>query len=65
MPPLRIQRKRMKVDYDRAERRMDMYGPIRLMASAEGYVLVRRHQCFPFVMSEKDWKLLGPVPYGR
>jgi hypothetical protein len=30
-------------------------GPIRLMASADGYVMVRRPGKLPFVLSNSDW----------
>lgn len=35
--------------------REDIHGPLRLMASAEGYVMVRRPGCVPFVLREQDW----------
>jgi len=31
---------------------------IRLMALAEGYVMVRYEGCAPFIMTEKDWAAL-------
>jgi hypothetical protein len=42
------------------ERCSDKLGEIRLVARAEGYVMVRRRGCIPFVVSEKEWqKMLG------
>ena len=37
------------------EVRYDKHGELRLMAEAEGYVMVRRKRCSPFVLSRKEW----------
>jgi hypothetical protein len=29
--------------------------PARLMAAAEGYAMVRRPNCIPFVIDEREW----------
>lgn len=39
-------------------RRCPERGKLRLMATAEGYVMVRRPGCMPFVMAAKDWEKL-------
>ena len=39
----------------------DKYGPIRLMTSAGGYVMVRRPRCAPFVLSIKEYEALECV----
>lgn len=42
---------------DRApERRRDPLGPLRLMAEAEGYCMVRRPGCMPFVLSSQNFR---------
>lgn len=33
-------------------------GPVKLMARADGYVMVRRAGCMPFVLSEGEWSAL-------
>jgi hypothetical protein len=38
--------------------RRDPTGPIRLMAEADGYVMVRRPGCLPFVLSAANWLAL-------
>lgn len=45
------------------ERRDYGGGPIRLMAKAEGYVMVRRPGCLPFILSVKEWESLALVEY--
>jgi len=47
--------------------REDRYGPFRLMAYAEGYVMARRKGCAPFVCPLAEWVALHndkqqPVP---
>lgn len=42
----------------KSERRVDHIGPLRLMAEAEGYVMVRRPGCMPFLMSADKWRAL-------
>lgn len=37
------------------ERRTDKLGPIRCMADAQNYVMVRRPGCMPFVLARRDW----------
>lgn len=39
--------------------REDRYGPLRLMAIAEGYVMARRKGCAPFVVSIDEWVEIG------
>lgn len=41
-----------------ATRRRDGHGPLRIMASAEKYVMVRRPGCIPFVMTLAKWDAL-------
>lgn len=41
------------------ERRYDCYGEFRLMAEAEGYVLVRRKGAMAAMMTRKDWDNLA------
>lgn len=41
------------------EVRYDQYGAKRLMAEAEGYVMVRRPHAMPGVMSRKEWDALS------
>lgn len=36
-------------------KRFDSRGELRLMAQADGYAMVRRPGCMPFVMSFSDW----------
>ena len=36
-------------------KRRDRFGRIDFMAAANGYVMVRRPGCIPFVMREKEW----------
>ena len=40
------------------EIRHDCYGPLRLMARAEGYVMFRRPRATPCCMPEKEWMAL-------
>jgi len=40
------------------ERRHDTTGPIRCMADAQAYVMVRRPGAMPFVMTKPDWVAL-------
>ena len=57
MPPRLSERRRDGPDY---------YGSIRKMASADGYVMVRRPGCTPFIMSEQAWLSLPlDSPAGR
>jgi hypothetical protein len=44
------------------ERRFDCHGEIRLMARADGHVMVRRPRCMPFVLTEKQWHNLRTEP---
>lgn len=39
--------------------RRDQYGPFRLMAYAEGYVMARRVGCAPFVVAAAEWLAIG------
>lgn len=39
--------------------RSDEYGPMRLMAYAEGYVMARRKGGAPFIVSAKEWREIG------
>ncbi|WP_226018430.1 hypothetical protein [Novosphingobium sp. FKTRR1] len=39
-------------------------GLVRFMASADGYVMVRRPTCAPFIVSNKDW-LSWPLDEGQ
>jgi hypothetical protein len=41
-----------------ARKRQDSIGPLRLLAKAEGWCMVRRPGCAPFVMHEKEWTQL-------
>jgi hypothetical protein len=38
--------------------RRDQHGVMRMMAVADGYVMVRRPGALPFVMSREDWMAL-------
>jgi hypothetical protein len=40
------------------EDRYDKHGRIRLMAEADGYVMVRRPRAYPFVLSRKEFDAL-------
>jgi hypothetical protein len=42
--------------------RCDKIGKLRMMASSEGYVMVRRSGCAPFVMDAKTWLALPTKP---
>lgn len=39
----------------RGDRTIDEHGEIRVMAVADGYVMVRRPGCLPFVLSVKEF----------
>lgn len=39
----------------------DQHGPIRFMAAADGYVMVRRPGCVPFVLTAAAWAALNPA----
>lgn len=39
--------------------RSDMYGPMRLMTVADGYVMARRKKRTPFVVSIEEWCQIG------
>lgn len=41
-----------------SETRYDHIGPLRKMTEAEGYVMIRRPQAMPFVLSVADWSVL-------
>jgi hypothetical protein len=43
------------------ERHLPGCGPIRLLAAAEGFVMVRRESYEPFVLSEREWLALAVV----
>lgn len=43
------------------ERRNYEGGPICFMAKADGYVMVRRPGCTPFILSAKEWEWLSLV----
>jgi hypothetical protein len=45
-----------------AEERHDNHGPIRLMAQADGYRMVRRPGAAPFVMTDREWQALWLEP---
>ena len=49
----------------RAEARIWKDGPIRLMASADGYVMVRRPGKLPFVLTAAEWGELPLTPPGE
>ncbi len=38
-----------------AEERYDHIGPVRLMAKADGYRMVRRPGCAPYVLTDAEW----------
>lgn len=38
--------------------RADSLGPLRILARAEGYVMVRRPGCVPFVITETSWNAM-------
>lgn len=38
-----------------AEQRYDHIGPVRLMAQADGYRMVRRPGAMPFVLTDAEW----------
>jgi hypothetical protein len=40
-------------------------GESRYMAHADGYVMVRRPHCMPYVMAEKEWLALPSAQFGR
>lgn len=42
--------------------RYDALGPIRIMAEAEGYMMVRRPGRAPFVLEKRDWNSLSKEP---
>jgi hypothetical protein len=42
--------------------RYDATGPIRCMAVAGGYLMVRRPRAAPFVVSAREWLLLAAAP---
>lgn len=42
--------------------RYDSTGKIRFMTRSGGYVMCRRPRAIPFVLSEKQWMKLSPVP---
>ena len=44
------------------ERRFDELGEFRLMAHADGYLMVRRKGAVPFVMASVEWPQLGLTP---
>jgi hypothetical protein len=44
------------------EVRYDDLGPRRVMAVAEGYVMVRRPGCAPRLMTLKEWAKASPTP---
>jgi len=44
------------------EERYDRKGPIRKMAEADGYAMVRRPGCAPWVMDIKQWNSLWSSP---
>lgn len=44
--------------------RQDEYGPIRLLAVAEGYAMVRRPRAVPFVMPLGQWEALAVCVVG-
>ena len=41
--------------------REDQYGPFRLMAVSEGYVMARRKGGKPFVVSVEEWVEIGDI----
>ena len=43
------------------EERQDRHGVIRLMAEANGWVMVRRPGAMPFTMMRKEWDKLPTV----
>lgn len=55
-------RLRSRPDYKHAERRHDQYGEMRLMSEAEGFVMVRRKGCAPFVITRVEWDNLSKNP---
>jgi len=48
------------------EKRYDAYGEIREMNRVDGYVMIRRPRCSPFVKSVKEWDGMSvePIPSG-
>ncbi len=44
------------------EERHDAHGPIRLMAQADGYRMVRRPGAMPFVLTDREWAALDIDP---
>jgi hypothetical protein len=46
----------------RGDRRYDGYGPFRVMACADGYVMARRPHCMPMIFSLAEWRELDPRP---
>ncbi len=48
--------------YDDYKIRYDHVGKLRMIASAEGYVMVRRSGCAPFIMDGKAWIALPREP---
>lgn len=44
------------------ETRYDHIGPLRNIAEAEGYAMIRRPQAMPFVLSVADWQRLPTSP---
>lgn len=45
---------------ERGQQKQDEHGAIRCMAYADGYVMVRRKGCVPWVMPEDKWHALSP-----
>jgi len=46
----------------KGERRWNRHGELRLMAEAEGYVMVRRLGAAPFVCSRREWMAFAEQP---
>lgn len=46
------------------EVRYDHYGPVRLLAAAEGFCMVRYPSFRPFVISAQQWDSLSRKPLG-
>lgn len=47
------------------EERYDRYGPIRKMAEADGYVMIRRPRATPYAISQKEWDALAREPVDK
>lgn len=43
----------------------DQYGEIRLVVRAEGYCMIRRKDCMPFLVTEAEWQRMMGRPSAK